>query len=91
MRSLIPIYITEQKLFGMLTKRVGKKKAKAMAFGPKSSFPARWKKTALIDVIGWSNNLIDIRILHLFGVELSPHQQVILINNKCKFVRKTTT
>ena len=79
-----PIEISEQKLFQLLKPRVGKKKAKAMAYDRNIHTP--WKKQMLYECIGFSNNLVDIRLLYLFWGHLTLKQQTRLDNNKQKYV-----
>ena len=78
------IEISPRKLYDLLRTRVGKKKAKAMAYSKRLT--SDWKKATLREVIGHSHNLKDIRLLYLYYCELSPMQQVILQQNRQKYV-----
>ena len=84
--GLQPIEISQRKLYDLLTPRVGKKNAKAMAYSKRPT--ADWKKATLHECIGHSDKLVDIRILYLFSCKLTAKQEVILTNNKQKFARK---
>lgn len=84
--GLQPIEISQRRLYDLLRTRVGKKKAKAMAYSKRTT--SDWKKSTLQECIGHSQNLVDIRILYLFNCTLSARQQVILANNKQKFLLK---
>lgn len=81
--DLSPIKITRKRLFGLLRERVGKKEAKAMAYG--RVFFAPWKRESLQQILGNSHNLKDIRIMYLFGCRLTARQQVILMDNGQKY------
>lgn len=80
MRQFDKITITKSQLYGLLIPRVGKKKAKFLAFSKR--LLTRRKCVLMRDAIGQSLKLTDVRLLRLFGCILSPEQQVLLKNNK---------
>lgn len=78
------IEINVNQLYGLLIPRIGKKQAKALAF-PKRTRNAHWKKSILMEAIGYSLNLKDIRLLRLFGCVLTAKQMVVLEQNKQEY------
>ena len=89
--NLQKIKISPQKLFAILTPKLGRKKARQIAFSRNLHRP--WKQQLVNEafnggyglMVGESRNLKDIRILALFGVQLTPRQHVILENNKQRY------
>ena len=90
--NLQKIKISPQKLFAILTPKLGRKKARQIAFSRNLNRP--WKQQLINEAFngdygfgtyGESKNLKDIRILALFGVQLTPRQHVILENNKQRY------
>ena len=81
--NLSSIDITQRKLYDLLCPRVGKKKAKAMAYSKRRV--SRWKINTLVEYLGHSLRLKDIRLLYLFCCPLSDRQMVLLHDNKQKY------
>lgn len=79
------IEINKNQLYGLLIPRIGKKQAKALAF-PKTIRNTPWKQSVLMEAIGYSMNLKDIRLLRLFGCTLTAQQTVILQHNKQEYL-----
>lgn len=84
MQRLQKIEINVNQLYGLLIPRIGKKQAKALAF-PKKTRNTHWKKSILMEAIGYSLNLKDIRLLRLFGCTLSAKQTVVLQQNNQEY------
>ena len=84
MQRLQKIEINVNQLYGLLIPRIGKKQAKALAF-PKTGRNTNWKQSILMDAIGHSLNLKDIRLLRLFGCTLTAKQTVALQYNKQEY------
>lgn len=76
--------MTRDQLFNYLKPRLGKKKARYVAFGGKL-YRNRTKELIVHDGIGDSLKLKDLRILRYFGCVLSVKQQWILANDRYQF------
>lgn len=88
MQRLQKIEINVNQLYGLLIPRIGKKQAKALAFPKRtrnSTAFTHWKKSILMEAIGYSLNLKDIRLLRLFGCTLSAKQMVVLQQNNQEY------